>query len=749
MLNLNSFVKEECGSKVFCSAGNLQPRTSVTSVTGNGPTGGASNTGGSGSSEHGSVESAIKCDDCSTTDSESALDEESSANLNNNNTINNNNNNNNNTSDPDLMMQEDDEGIDVTSTADTKSTVSVASSSESGPYIYELFAIMIHSGSASGGHYYVYIKEFETGEWFCFNDQSVTLATQEDINKSFGGTRSYSGGSGFSTNAYMLMFRQCDPQRNVYGLKQHEFPQHIQDLLRRIAEKKEEDRRNKEREEIMVSFRVHWNKNQHKSQDTRVFKDLDSTLDEVLADAHDRFGLNAIVPIGRCRLVHIDNRGGVQTILQSFEGSEKVPLQKAISSIVLKNSSKPLEMLLETREEGVEFEPILPGSIRTQVFVVDLYTEDVNDAVSVRTLPQHTVAQYREAISKKLRLNVDQMVVAAIKSNSCVALLIDDKITIEAADMVENSKVFVAMVGIDRTAEIEDRLLKIVERFEHVLTLYFVLPNTEKEILEKMSIPCYDDSQSRLTHSRVTNTMVRKTPSPLIEPDLSSTDVVDAALRSAPVYTFTLPNNRPASTVSSNQRPTTPSSQPIGTRFDLPESNSEDSSLSDGDRTLVEDQGSALARVDLSSTNNSPACSEAQLSSPESRIISDFPVDDDDDDDEDDDDDYDELPGRTKAAAPKPYFRAKLLDDEAAAAASSMSHNGGGMGSSSSNDFGPKIQQQRTLMVLADESMTLGQLKRDLEPFVCVPKKYFKIFRQSPPPETECARLTQQLREFK
>lgn len=43
-----------------------------------------------------------------------------------------------------------------------------------GPYMYELFSIMIHSGSASGGHYYAYIKDFKTQEWLCFNDQSVT-----------------------------------------------------------------------------------------------------------------------------------------------------------------------------------------------------------------------------------------------------------------------------------------------------------------------------------------------------------------------------------------------------------------------------------------------------------------------------------------------------------------------------------------------------------------------------------------------
>lgn len=43
-----------------------------------------------------------------------------------------------------------------------------------GPYIYDLFSVMIHSGSASGGHYYAYIKDFRNDKWLCFNDQSVS-----------------------------------------------------------------------------------------------------------------------------------------------------------------------------------------------------------------------------------------------------------------------------------------------------------------------------------------------------------------------------------------------------------------------------------------------------------------------------------------------------------------------------------------------------------------------------------------------
>lgn len=72
-------------------------------------------------------------------------------------------------------MQDDDEGIDVRTEGCTSSTscASGASSGDQnrknrrqGQYNYELFSIMIHSGSASGGHYYAYIKDFLTREWY-------------------------------------------------------------------------------------------------------------------------------------------------------------------------------------------------------------------------------------------------------------------------------------------------------------------------------------------------------------------------------------------------------------------------------------------------------------------------------------------------------------------------------------------------------------------------------------------------------
>lgn len=109
----------------------------------------------------------VKCDDCSTTDSGSALDDESCQGGEGSSTVNG----------QDLNCQEEDEGIDMTLAPNQQENLKNASQGEKGPYFYELFSIMIHSGSASGGHYYAYIKDFQTRMWYCFNDQNVSAVS--------------------------------------------------------------------------------------------------------------------------------------------------------------------------------------------------------------------------------------------------------------------------------------------------------------------------------------------------------------------------------------------------------------------------------------------------------------------------------------------------------------------------------------------------------------------------------------------
>jgi ubiquitin carboxyl-terminal hydrolase 47 len=92
---------------------------------------------------------------------------------------------------------------------------------ERGPHIYELFSVLVHSGSAMGGHYYAYIKDLtvnqgmqdeskdddtggagggegasagagassgtgQTKSWYCFNDSSVTAVSVDTVKQAFG-----------------------------------------------------------------------------------------------------------------------------------------------------------------------------------------------------------------------------------------------------------------------------------------------------------------------------------------------------------------------------------------------------------------------------------------------------------------------------------------------------------------------------------------------------------------------------------
>lgn len=81
-----------------------------------------------------------------------------------------------------------------------------------GPFVYELFACLVHQGGALGGHYYAYIKDNESSadepeKWFNFNDYRVTDCDLIELAEMFGGNKGKSVQQ--TTNAYMLMYRLC------------------------------------------------------------------------------------------------------------------------------------------------------------------------------------------------------------------------------------------------------------------------------------------------------------------------------------------------------------------------------------------------------------------------------------------------------------------------------------------------------------------------------------------------------------
>lgn len=91
-------------------------------------------------------------------------------------------------------------------------------------YIYEAVGVVVHSGSAEGGHYYSYIKDRKKGKWYEFNDTRVVPFDTKDLpEETFGGEGKSDnlmggGNDGFgdaiysrSRNAYLIIYERKHP----------------------------------------------------------------------------------------------------------------------------------------------------------------------------------------------------------------------------------------------------------------------------------------------------------------------------------------------------------------------------------------------------------------------------------------------------------------------------------------------------------------------------------------------------------
>jgi hypothetical protein len=54
-------------------------------------------------------------------------------------------------------------------------------------HLYDLFSVLVHSGSALGGHYYAYVRDPSTDMWHNFNDSTVSPITTDELQATFGG----------------------------------------------------------------------------------------------------------------------------------------------------------------------------------------------------------------------------------------------------------------------------------------------------------------------------------------------------------------------------------------------------------------------------------------------------------------------------------------------------------------------------------------------------------------------------------
>ncbi|XP_062708304.1 ubiquitin carboxyl-terminal hydrolase 47 [Aedes albopictus] len=592
-------------------------------------------------------------DECSTTDSGSALEEDSS--FQNGTSVSSTTT----TPNDQFMNQEDDEGIDMDLNGDSKSP-SVSNFNAPGPYVYELFAIMIHSGSASGGHYYAYIKDFNSSKWYSFNDQTVSPITQDDIQKSFGGGSTktyYSGAYGSSTNAYMLMYRQIDSSKNSSPIKEEEFPEHIKKLAIKIRDS--DGQRNKVDSDA-VTVKVYFeNPRTRAIKNYKMFLLNENTLTEALEEAYRVLHVKGIVPMERCRLVGYDRH--TEWIEKSFEGQEGERIDE-----VMRQLNRSSELLLETREEHEVFEPYLCDGLMTKVYRVDMATRDVDGPFSVRVSKTQTVLDFKQILARKFGLYEKTLVLGLNDYKKGSKILSNNDATLKEEDMIEYSKVFVAVNNPD-DPEYGTRFKQFVSTLDHLIGIYFVLPNMEPDTLKKLSIPPY-------------------VPKALPQMNGNASDVHMANT----------------------------------------DSNSEDSSLSDNDRTLVEDDVHTQLNGEVSNLHFTNGVSTTTTATTNGF--------------KDADEDDEEESYLAECRNNDYYFKVAPLVYHSA-------HNESGpqeeTGSSSSSD------NEKVIKVLIDKRANHGYLKYRLQSYLKVPMEYFKLFKNLTVNLQEITLLKEELNAYK
>ncbi|KAK8885873.1 hypothetical protein M9Y10_041330 [Tritrichomonas musculus] len=106
---------------------------------------------------------------------------------------------------------------------------------------YKLFGVIVHSGIASGGHYYIYCKPEMKEDWYVFNDSWVqTVDSKEALEENFGGidinsylytTKSWKK----DYSAYMLIYIRIDSIVEVFKpIDTSEIPENIKTYAEKV-----------------------------------------------------------------------------------------------------------------------------------------------------------------------------------------------------------------------------------------------------------------------------------------------------------------------------------------------------------------------------------------------------------------------------------------------------------------------------------------------------------------------------------
>ncbi|TKC42745.1 hypothetical protein EI555_005478, partial [Monodon monoceros] len=327
---------------------------------------------------------------------------------------------------------------------------------EKNSLIYELFSVMVHSGSAAGGHYYACIKSFSDEQWYSFNDQHVSRRT---------------------LRKHMVDLQEAEAITPVLlqeFLEVDEYPEHIKNLVQRERELEEQEKRQREIERNTCKiklFCLHPVKQVMMENKLEVHKD--KTLKEAVEMAYKMMDLEEVIPMDCCRLVKYDEFHDY--LERSYEGEEDTPMGLLLGGV---KSTYMFDLLLETRRPDQVFQSYKPGEVMVKVHVVDLKAESVAAPITVRAYLNQTVTEFKQLISKAIYLPAETMRIVLERCYNDLRLLTVPSKTLKAEGFFRSNKVFVeSSETLDyQMAFTDSHLWKLLDRHANTIRLFVLLP---------------------------------------------------------------------------------------------------------------------------------------------------------------------------------------------------------------------------------------------------------------------------------
>ncbi|CDW83714.1 ubiquitin carboxyl-terminal hydrolase family protein [Stylonychia lemnae] len=268
-----------------------------------------------------------------------------------------------------------------------------------GDFVYELYSVLIHSGSAMGGHYYCYIKSTDDGKWYNFNDTSVSEIQQDEVLKTFGDKFGSGGGT-----AYLLKYRKYNPNdiENPLIVDDSIIPSYLRSEIDEETEKLIKEQMDIEERVMSLKLKIY-----HNDEVKTLTVRKNETLKDTCLKIMEEFKITDVdFKNFRLRAYDAMLKAKLQVYDQFDQQLHKLNFQNFIT------------LLVELKTEDQEFEAYDPNN---HYFRVLKFVEDVHyDFSKQDTLPtqlivvnkkQETVADLDKRLSEMFDIPVERLVI--------------------------------------------------------------------------------------------------------------------------------------------------------------------------------------------------------------------------------------------------------------------------------------------------------------------------------------------------